>query len=86
MKTFLTQDNDSDLHNNNNQKKVAIFATTYRNEKTFDEFMSEISQHGIETEHIDSSKIQNLDYVFPCYTDQPRSDVRICLLNLESVA
>ena len=65
---------------NDENRKCAIFATTYRNEETFGLFESELIQAGIQCDYVPIDEIENLPHIFPCYDDQPRSDVRICIM------
>ncbi len=56
----------------------ALFATTYRNRSTFALFESELEKKRITCAY----KSQNdMPLVFPCYFNQPRSDVRICIMS-----
>jgi predicted nicotinamide N-methyase len=59
--------------------KVALFATTHRNRQTFELFEQELERKGIICKYTSHS---TLGYVFPCYFNQPRSDVRICTMRL----
>jgi len=61
--------------------KMAVFATTYRNAATFDLFRQEIFKCNIHCEEASKSNLPNL---FPCYFQQPRSDVRIFLMTLKN--
>lgn len=62
-----------------NEKKIALFATTHRNKNTFSLFEKEL-----EKRHIicDYKSQDGLPFIFPCYFNQPRSDVRICTMQL----
>ncbi len=59
--------------------KVALFATTHRNRQTFELFEQELERKGIICQYTSHT---TLEYVFPCYFNQPRSDVRICTMRL----
>ncbi|KAK1739580.1 lysine methyltransferase [Skeletonema marinoi] len=59
--------------------KVALFATTYRNRSTFALFERELEKKRIMCAYKSQDK---MPYVFPCYFNQPRSDVRICTMTL----
>ena len=59
--------------------KVALFATTHRNRKTFELFELELEEKGIICQYKSHT---TMEYVFPCYFNQPRSDVRICTMRL----
>jgi predicted nicotinamide N-methyase len=63
----------------------AIFATTFRNEKTFALFTNQLHNEGIVSQFVDKEVIAKLPVpsIFPCYFSQPRSDVRICILTTE---
>lgn len=69
------------MRNSGAEKNMAVLATTYRNEETFEEFMAEILKKGMKIESIPQEKIEKLNYIFPCYNDQPRSDVQIHILS-----
>lgn len=62
--------------------KVAIFATTLRNKKTFTAFEQHLGDHRIECDYVDSDILESMPYIFPVYNVQPRSDVRICFMRL----
>mmetsp|Transcript_17562 Transcript_17562/g.33305 ORF Transcript_17562/g.33305 Transcript_17562/m.33305 type:complete len:418 (+) Transcript_17562:48-1301(+) len=62
------------------RNKLAIFATTYRNEKTFNFFEEKLKNEGIKICYVPTSQIENMINMFPCYFDQPRTDVRICTM------
>lgn len=64
-----------------NNSKVALFATTHRNRSTFQLFETELEKKGIICKHIISHDTM---YIFPCYFNQPRSDVRLCTMALMS--
>ena len=64
------------------QGKIAIFATTLRNRNTFLKFQTLLSQSKIVCSTIPSQQIDTLPIIFPCYEDQPRSDVQICLMTV----
>ena len=65
------------------EKRKAIFATTFRNEKTFALFTNELRREGISCNYVEKEVIANLPNIFPCYFTQPRSDVRICTMTME---
>jgi len=58
---------------------VALFATTYRNRSTFALFETELEKKRIICDYKSQDK---MPYMFPCYFNQPRSDVRICTMTL----
>lgn len=60
--------------------RVALFATTHRNRNTFDLFERELEKKLITRSDYKSQ--DSLPYVFPCYFNQPRSDVRICTMKM----
>lgn len=57
--------------------KLALFATTYRNRSTFALFERELGKKHISCAYKSQDE---MPYVFPCYFNQPRSDVRICIM------
>ena len=61
----------------------AIFATPFRNEKTFDLFTNQLHNEGIVSQFVDNDVIADLPSIFPCYFSQPRSDIRICTMTIE---
>ncbi|KAL7447918.1 hypothetical protein ACHAWC_000202, partial [Mediolabrus comicus] len=63
--------------------KVALFATTHRNRQTFELFEKELQQKGIICQYKSHT---TMEYVFPCYFNQPRSDVRICAMRLKNLS
>ena len=63
--------------------RAAIFATTFRNEKTFDLFTNQLQNEGIVSQFVDNDVIADLPSIFPCYFSQPRKDVRICTMTIE---
>jgi predicted nicotinamide N-methyase len=65
-----------------NQGGSVIFATTFRNHKTFDLFEEELNCRGIQCQYEDPAKIEKLPNIFPIYHIQPRSGVRICTMAL----
>ena len=65
------------------EKRKAIFATTFRNEKTFALFTSELRREGISCNYVEKEAIASLPNIFPCYFTQPRSDVRICTMTMD---
>ncbi|KAL7434884.1 hypothetical protein ACHAXM_004316 [Skeletonema potamos] len=64
---------------NSTNAKVALFATTFRNRFTFALFELELEKNRIKCDYKSQDKVP---YVFPCYFNQPRSDVRICTMTL----
>lgn len=64
-----------------NHSKMVIFAITHRNKETFRLFENEIRDcHNIQCEFVPYSRLETMQFMFPCYFDQPRSDVRICFI------
>jgi hypothetical protein len=61
-------------------ERIAIFATTYRNEETFALFEAELNQAGIKCNY---ARTEKMNYIFPCYVDSPRKDVRICIMTMQ---
>jgi len=74
---FLSQIN---LRSSGNDERVAIFATTYRNKNTFALFEKELEEKNIFCEY---HSLECLPNVFPCYFNQPRSDVRVCTMRIK---
>ena len=68
--------------------KKAIFATTYRNADTFALFEKEIGKYSdaITCEYVDSKIIEMMPCIFPCYFQQPRNHVRICIISKRLVS
>jgi len=64
-------------------ERIAIFATTYRNEETFALFEAELNQAGIKCNYAPRGTTEKMNYIFPCYVDSPREDVRICIMTME---
>jgi Putative methyltransferase. len=62
------------------QNRQAIFATTYRNENTFNLFEAKLKNEGIKVSYVPKNHIEDMTHIFPCYFDQPRTDVRICTM------
>lgn len=62
------------------QNRQAIFATTYRNENTFSLFEAKLKNEGIKVSYVPKNHIEDMNHIFPCYFDQPRTDVRICTM------
>lgn len=60
--------------------KLAVFATTFRNEKTFNLLEEKLKEEGIRCSYAPRSHIESLPRIFPCYFVQPRTDVRICTM------
>ena len=77
---FLT----SRRSNRGNEEKVALFATTFRNKDTFRLFEKELETNAIRCEYLTVKDQEDLPNVFPCYFQQPRTDVRVCTMRLES--
>lgn len=65
------------------KEKVAIFATTIRNKRTFTEFEQCLLENGIICNYVESDSLERVPFVFPVYHVQPRSDVRICFMRLK---
>mmetsp|Transcript_12507 Transcript_12507/g.18946 ORF Transcript_12507/g.18946 Transcript_12507/m.18946 type:complete len:586 (-) Transcript_12507:127-1884(-) len=67
------------------RKKIAIFATTFRNAESFALFQSEIEgcSREIHCKFVDSDTLSSMPYIFPCYSVQPRSHVRICIMSAQ---
>lgn len=59
--------------------RFALFATTYRNRNTFALFETELEKKRIMCNY---KSQDDMPHVFPCYFNQPRSDVRICTMTL----
>ena len=64
-------------------EKIAIFATTFRNKSTFNLFEEELEKNNVLCAYYDQSMIDELPNIFPCYWNQPRTDVRICTMRLK---
>ena len=64
-------------------EKIAIFATTFRNKSTFNLFEEELEMNNVLCAYYDQSMIDELPNIFPCYWNQPRTDVRICTMRLK---
>ena len=62
-------------------ERIAIFATTYRNEKTFSIFERQLEKHQIVCVYEHS--LEHLPNIFPCYWNQSRSDVRVCTMRMK---
>lgn len=60
---------------------MALFATTHRNERTFGLFEQELKMRHVVCDYKYKS-LDEMPYVFPCYFNQPRTDVRICTMRL----
>ncbi|KAL7449567.1 hypothetical protein ACHAWC_001623 [Mediolabrus comicus] len=73
VRKFLSSSSSSSTND-----KVALFATTHRNRQTFELFELELERKGIICQYTSHT----MEYVFPCYFNQPRSDVRICTMRL----
>lgn len=65
-----------------NPSKIAIFATTFRNAKTFALFEKEIQSKGITVQFASPEDLNKMPFIFPCYISQPRSDVRISFMTV----
>jgi len=61
-------------------ERVAIFATTYRNKNTFALFETELDAKNIICKYYSTN---DLPTIFPCYFNQPRSDVRVCTMQMK---
>ena len=72
------QSNDSD----GGYERVAIFATPFRNKDTFALFERELEEKGIVCTFDQSS--DKWPNVFPCYVNQPRTDVRVCTMRMKT--
>lgn len=68
----------------NDPSKVAIFATTFRNATTFALFEKEIQSKGITVKSASSDDLNKMPFIFPCYISQPRSDVRITFMTVDT--
>jgi hypothetical protein len=64
--------------------RIAIFALTYRNEETFALFEVALNQAGVKCNYAPRESTEKMNYIFPCYVNQPRKDVRICTMTVES--
>lgn len=78
VREFLSSSSSSSSSSSPNDK-VALFATTHRNRQTFQLFETELKEKGIVCQYTLQT---TMEYVFPCYFNQPRSDVRICTMKL----
>lgn len=76
---FLSQRKAAD----GDDEAIAIFATTYRNKSTFNLFEEELEKQNVGCAYYDQSMIDDLPNIFPCYWNQPRTDVRICTMSLK---
>ena len=65
------------------KNRMAIFATTFRNAESFALFQREIENCSSEIgcTFIDSDALNSMPFIFPCYSVQPRSHVRICIMS-----
>ena len=63
-------------------RKTALFATTYRNKRTFDLFEGELKKKNVSCDYVSIQLHKELPDIFPCYFNQPRGDVRICTMKL----
>lgn len=72
VRTFLEQGGE-----------YAIFATTYRNQVTFDLFQTSLKQEGVTVQEIPKDIISNLPQWLPCYYSQLRSEVRIAIMTIK---
>ena len=75
---FLSQTQQSPDDDN---ERVAIFATTFRNKDTFALFEKELEERSITCEY---HSIDGLPNIFPCYWNQPRTDVRVAHMKLKT--
>ena len=75
---FLSQSKGAE-----DDEKIAIFATTFRNKSTFNLFEEELEKNNVLCAYYDQSMIDELPNIFPCYWNQPRTDVRICTMRLK---
>ncbi|KAL9178608.1 hypothetical protein ACHAXT_001946 [Thalassiosira profunda] len=66
----------------NDNERSAIFATTFRNKDTFALFKRELDGKDIICTYDNS--LDDLPDIFPCYFNQPRSDVRVCTMKLQN--
>ena len=82
VKLLLSSGGGSGATRDATKKRKAIFATTFRNEKTFALFTNELLNEGISCKYVEKEVIASLPNIFPCYFTQPRSDVRICTMTL----
>mmetsp|Transcript_29875 Transcript_29875/g.64407 ORF Transcript_29875/g.64407 Transcript_29875/m.64407 type:complete len:460 (+) Transcript_29875:133-1512(+) len=73
---------DNDNGDINRNERVAIFATTYRNKKTFNLFENELEKRSIVCVY---HSIESLPNIFPCYFNQPRTDVRVCTMRMKKM-
>ena len=80
---FLTGQGDV-LSNDNDDgyERVAIFATAFRNKDTFALFERELEQKRVVCTYDQSS--EEWPNVFPCYVNQPRTDVRVCTMKMKT--
>lgn len=63
------------------REKIAIFASTLRDESTLEALERELNQIGISCQYVESKEMLELPHIFPCYfLLQPRTDVRICIM------
>lgn len=65
------------------KEKIAIFATTFRNADTFALFENELKRcsNEIVCKYVDREDLDSIPLIFPCYFQQPRSHVRICIVS-----
>lgn len=75
---FLSQSKAAD-----DDERIAIAATTYRNKSTFNLFEEELEKHNVVCAYCDQSMIVSMPNIFPCYWNQPRTDVRICTMRFK---
>lgn len=74
---FLSQ---TIMHSDGIDERVAIFASTYRNENTFALFEKELEEKNIVFVY---HSLEDLPNIFPCYFNQPRSDIRVCTMRMK---
>jgi len=78
---FLAKTVSKFLSQNPTQRK-SIFATTIRNWNTFQIFERELSRIHVLCKYEDETTISKLQYRFPIYFSNQRSDVRICIMSM----
>lgn len=83
VKVLLSSGSGDDTIDAAEEKRKAIFATTFRNGKTFALFTSELRREGISSNYVEKKSIASLPDIFPCYFTQPRSDIRICTMTMD---
>lgn len=75
--------NSSSISSPRKKGKIAIFATTFRNAETFAIFEEELAacSDEINCDYVDEKDLESMPYIFPCYFQQPRRHVRICIMS-----